>query len=386
MAQLRFKCKFCDQQGLVWRQVEGKFRPWDELTNREHTCAAVSFNTSTQPTAPVAVQSAGGDVSETLAVVLEMLHAVPEAAAKEARTIATQLLGEARQAVKGELDANRDLAVSRALAKVDEYLKNNVTVTHMHQLQMPDGTVKGLGQVHEKLPLLIQVLSQRVHCMLVGPAGSGKTTAAHQAADALGLAYHEAAMGPSKSEWDLLGYRSPEGRYVPGVLRQPYEQGGLLMVDEIDNANPSVLTAMNSAIANTQTAFPDGIVKRHADFVLVAAGNTFGRGADRLYVGRNQLDAATLDRFANINWEYDEVAEGHWAGLDQIQWVKYVQQVRAVIYKHKLRLIVSPRASINGARLLRAGLDRQSVEELVVWKGMTSDERARITADLKVGK
>ena len=226
---------------------------------------------------------------------------------------------------------------------------------------------------------LVSVLAQRLHVFMVGPAGSGKTTAAHQAAKALSLPYYESSMGPATSQWDLVGFRSPDGKYIPGILRKPYEDGGVLMLDEMDNANPSVLTALNAAISNGQTTFPDGEVNRHDDFVLVAAGNTYGRGADRMYVGRNQLDAATLDRFVNITWGYDEAAEIDWAGRDQASWTKYIQQVRHKAESNNMRVIVSPRASIFGAKLLRAGMAIEQIKEMVLWKGMGDADRKKLT-------
>lgn len=162
---------------------------------------------------------------------------------------------------------------------------------------------------------LDRYVSYRRNIMLVGPAGGGKTTGTSLAAERAGLAYFEESMGPQTSKWDLVGYRSPDGLYVPGILREPYEHGGMLCLDEMDAANPAVLTVINSAIANGHCSFPDGRVTRHPDFVLVACANTFGRGADRLYVGRQQLDAATLDRFVVVEWEYDERAERVWAGV-----------------------------------------------------------------------
>ncbi|KKM15814.1 hypothetical protein LCGC14_1692220 [marine sediment metagenome] len=238
------------------------------------------------------------------------------------------------------------------------------------------------GHHHNKLELLIQVANQKLHVFMVGPAGGGKTTAAGQVAEALGLPFFEASMGPATSQWDLMGFRSPNGKYIPGILREPYEKGGVLALDELDNSNPSVLTALNSALSNHQATFPDTRIKRHPNFICLAAGNTYGRGADRLYVGRNQLDAATLDRFVVITWDYDEKAEVAWAGTDQLSWTQYIQRVRHVAWEHRMRVVISPRASIFGAQLLRAGIHRDVVAELTLWKGMTEDDRAKLQSEV----
>jgi len=70
------------------------------------------------------------------------------------------------------------------------------------------------------------------------------------------------------------------------------------------------------------------MVERHENFAFMAAGNTTGAGADMKFVGRNQLDGATLDRFVFVFWEYDEDFEVHVAGEDQREWTFYVQKCR----------------------------------------------------------
>ena len=224
-------------------------------------------------------------------------------------------------------------------------------------------------------------LGEAVHVFLVGPAGSGKTSAARAAADDLGLPYYEKSMGPQTSEWNLVGFVNPtNGQYIAGCLREPFENGGVLILDEMDAANPGVLTTLNAALANGHYTFPDGVeVERHPDFRCVAAGNTFGGGESRVYVGRNQLDGASLDRFANVPMDYDEDAEFHWAGLDQRDWVSYVQRLRHAAQDAAMRVIISPRASVAGAKMLRAGkLDRATIADRLIFQKMSSDDKTRL--------
>jgi len=71
----------------------------------------------------------------------------------------------------------------------------------------------------------------------------------------------------------------------------------LFLFDEIDASLPNAVLAFNAALANGYADFPDGMVKRHPRFACIAAANTFGMGADRIYVGRNQLDGADAGPF-----------------------------------------------------------------------------------------
>jgi hypothetical protein len=57
-----------------------------------------------------------------------------------------------------------------------------------------------------------------------------------------------------------------------------------------------------------------------------------------------------------------------------------VWTVRRAVELRGLRVIVSPRCTQNGIRLFRAGVGRKLVEDMVLWKGLDADTRARIEA------
>lgn len=237
----------------------------------------------------------------------------------------------------------------------------------------PKVTVKNS---HKALPDVVMCVAAGTNPFLVGPAGSGKTTLAAQVAQVLKRKFY--AENRVTSEYKLLGFMDATGKYVRTQFREAYEKGGVFLLDEVDASDPDVLTTFNSALANGLCPFPDKLISVHKDFVALAAGNTYGRGADRQYVGRNQLDAATLDRFVIVEIEYDEVAELAWAGDDD--WTTYVQQIRKACEQEKVRHIVSPRASIYGARLLAAGMERDAVIERCIWKGLDETNRNRVLA------
>lgn len=220
----------------------------------------------------------------------------------------------------------------------------------------------------------------KINIMLVGPAGSGKSTVCQQIADNLNLPFYFISVGQQTTKSDLLGYMDANGKYVTTPLRQAYEFGGIYLKDEIDAGNPNVITVTNAMLANGLAYFPDGQVKRHPNFICIAAANTYGRGADRLFVGRNQLDAASLNRFVVIDFDYDDELETKLAN-NQL-WTIYVQQLRLSAFRLKERIVISPRASIYGAKLLRIGFNQKEVENMVIWQGISSDIVNRIKANL----
>ena len=249
-------------------------------------------------------------------------------------------------------------------------------------IKLPGGEKRNCGKQHRSFPVLLQLLAARQHVYLVGPAGSGKTTAADECAKALGLDFYCQSVGAQTTQAQLIGYSDATGSYVPTHFRRAYENGGVFLLDEIDAGNANVLTVLNAALANGQCAFPDKMVTRHENFRCIAAANTFGTGADRQYVGRNQLDAASIDRFAFLDWPYDEALEAELADNDD--WTAHVVKARRAVELLKVRHVVSPRASIKGAQLLSAGIAREQVEASLLWKGLDTETRAKVEAQMRM--
>lgn len=274
-----------------------------------------------------------------------------------------------------------DRVTSNFLNEVPGLVRSTLMeLTRSVEISIPKMPKVRVENSHKVLPDIVMCAVAGTNPFLVGPAGSGKTTLASQVANVLKRKFY--AENRVTSEYKLLGFMDATGKYVKTQFREAYEKGGVFLLDEVDASDPDVLTTFNSALANQLCPFPDKLIVMHKDFVAIAAGNTFGRGADRQYVGRNQLDAATLDRFVIVEVDYDEAAELTWAGNDD--WTMYVQKIRSAIEAEKVRHIVSPRASIYGARLLAAGMERDLVIERCVWKGLDATNRQRVVARMGV--
>ena len=188
-------------------------------------------------------------------------------------------------------------------------------------------------------------------------------------ADALSLSFHAISVGSQTSKSDLAGYMTATGEYVRTQFREAYENGGLFLLDEADAGNSNVLILLNAALSNGKMAFPDGMVDAHPDFRMVATANTYGNGASRQYVGRNQLDAATLDRFATLDWNIDDRIEAALAGTSEAgkKWLRVVRAVRTkVLDELELRVVISPRATQRGALALEAGLSFDDVLKIAL--------------------
>lgn len=265
--------------------------------------------------------------------------------------------------------------------KLDDFRKKlRKETVKVIEVKQPDGLPnKPVGVCHYLTEQIAQVCNLGIHQMLVGPAGGGKTTCVEKVSEILNLKFYPMSVGPQTTKSDLLGFIDAAGNYHTTPLREAFENGGLLLLDEVDAANAGVLTIINALLANGYCSFPDGIKQRNENFRCICACNTYGRGADRQYVGRNQLDAATLDRFAVVDFEYDCAMEKMIAGNDE--WVSKIQRYRERAFKLNMRVVISPRASIFGAKLLASGMKEKQVEELVVWKGVSTEIRSKISAE-----
>lgn len=242
----------------------------------------------------------------------------------------------------------------------------------------PKDRKKLKGVQHDMFEALLRVVGVNQPVLLVGPAGTGKTYAAFSVAESFGLKFHSIAVGSQTSKSDLVGYLDANHNYVRTQFRDAYEHGGLFLLDEADAGNSNVLILLNAALSNGYMAFPDGMVSKHGDFRMVATANTFGHGANRQYVGRNQLDAATLDRFVTIAWDIDAKVEANLAGttVDGKKWLSVVRAVRKkAIDELELRVVISPRATQRGALLLTAGMEFDQVLPIALTGNLPASER-----------
>ena len=249
------------------------------------------------------------------------------------------------------------------------------------------------GDTHAMLPSLLLAVGAGCHVFLVGPAGTGKSTMAQQAAQALDLPFYALSVGPTTPTSKMFGYLDATGNYHRTPLREAYEHGGLMLLDELDNGHPGLLTELNQALALAVCAFPDGMIARHERFRLVATGNTYGLGADRQYVGRQALDAATLDRLVTLDIDIDERLETRLTMACAPSAVKGARQVLAEVRRlrkrateKRLPVMFSPRACIHAARLLEAGADRTKAMQWAVFKGLSDAHRAALELPVREGK
>lgn len=246
---------------------------------------------------------------------------------------------------------------------------------------------------HYKTDDLIETLKATGLAYLVGPAGTGKSTLAMDAcAELFGVPkddfkfnehFAQISFSPDTTSGEMVGRCDINGVFHRSEVVRVFSEGGLILFDEIDNADASMLVKLNTAIANGTFATPEGLVRKNKNTVIVCTANTYGTGPDAMYVGRTRLDAATLDRFvcSTIEVDYDVKLEkklAHFLPAEKRDWLdNFVKKVREEIKAKHFRRLCSTRFVINAVRWFGQGKDKNFVRDrfLIGW---TDAEKSNI--------
>lgn len=219
---------------------------------------------------------------------------------------------------------------------------------------------------------------RRLKCLhkafLVGPAGTGKSTLAMCACKELfgidgGMEdvakskyFAQISFSPDTVSADMLGFTDVNGVFHETDIIRVFREGGLILFDEMDDADASLLVKLNTMLANRVIPTPSGMVVQNKDTYIVGTANTYGTGGTSMYVGRNRLDAATLDRWkmATIHVDYDVELEDRIIGgsLDErgkTELCTARNAIRDCISANKWRQICSTRFVIDCCSMMKSG-------------------------------
>ena len=242
------------------------------------------------------------------------------------------------------------------------------------------------GLVHRAFDSVLKIISAGLNPLLVGPAGCGKTKLCSDVAKAIDKDFASISCSIGMSESELTGWLLPSGEggrfeYLASPFINMYEMGGAFLIDEMDAADASVLVTLNQALANGGFFCAkrgihggDAFVRRDKDSVVFAAANTYGNGAGHAYVGRNQLDATTLDRFVIIDVDYDRDLESN---LGSGQVCDYIWTLRDKAKASGLRRVVGTRAIQKMDSLVAAGFSFRESKDFIL-SGWTKDELSKV--------
>lgn len=286
---------------------------------------------------------------------------------------------EARRLFQAEAQAMVAEAVKAEVAKATQAYKG------LEVTCLPFGETSKIDTPHPALPKVLKLLSLGLPVLLVGPAGSGKTTLASQCAKLLKLQLYRMTGSPDMTAADLYGRQlGTTGKFVETEFVRSVRSGGLLLFDEGDRMPAELSVVWNSLLGDPRggeacylsNPLTGEVFPRHPDFRLILCANTFGRGADRQYVAAQQLDAAFLDRFA-ASTVYVDYAPSVEEALIRPEVLRWIRRAREVVAQHHMRRIISTRLGIAMSMRVEAG---ESLAEVIedVLSSWNPDERARL--------
>jgi len=275
----------------------------------------------------------------------EQLDAEANEKMKEAQELAKQAEAKREEQRKKEEEERKK--------REEEAAKNN-------RHHMTDEVVRRLKCLHK--------------AFLVGPAGTGKSTlamcACRELFDIKGSLedvvksdkFAQISFSPDTVTADMLGFTDVNGVFHETDIIRVFRDGGLILFDEMDDADASLLVKLNTMLANRVIPTPNGVVTQNENTYIVGTANTYGTGGNSMYVGRSRLDAATLDRWkmATIFVDYDTKLE---AGirvreLDPKQSMELecvTRTIRNAIGANKWKQICSTRFVIDSCNMMKAG-------------------------------
>ena len=285
-----------------------------------------SLNDMTNKTLPV-LTSIVADINDKVAALTSTVAARPvvEVPKAEIDALITRTVLDAFGAFKSQVVAAQaetavaDLAGAAAACtvadaetvfglRVNDAKGQTMTLTHWHRPDAPaiDACFVWTPEILRHLLLAAQSGSTLANIWLGGEKGAGKSETARQFAARTGRAFTRINFQRFTTVEDFLGATSLQGgstAFEPGPFLKAYSTpGSVILLDEITNADPGVLNALNGFLEpGAAVTFGGRVWTKAPGVMILAADNTLGNGDQSgRYAGTRAQGAPLLNRFGQV--------------------------------------------------------------------------------------
>jgi len=222
--------------------------------------------------------------------------------------------------------------------------------------------------------------------LLVGEAGTGKTSAVRYLAYKLQQPYVRVSMTGYTTPDELVGSKSAKDGstyYEDGVITNAMKIGAMLVLDEINATPPDSVFILHGLLdEDRQITMPNGdVIKPHKDFRVFATMNPD-------YEGTKSLNRAFLDRFPIIldMKPLDPLPEARlleeFYKVDintALLMVTVACTARKAYHEEKTITHVSTRSLLQWAELMANGMDKKLAYEVSIVRKATACDQGAFT-------
>ncbi len=258
-------------------------------------------------------------------------------------------------------DAKLLLAAQRAAQGVkisydnlDQTLKDKIESTRLVKFDLPPLPTVAFNEetLDPQYKRIVDDIYRGSNVFLVGGAGTGKTFLAKKiATDMFGRKTYTINCSQWTSPVEIIGGQTIEG-YQEGKLIRAWNEGAILILDEMPKLDPNTAGLLNDALSEAQKPDPRQSIienargekfERNPNFGCIATGNVYPNTTSIAYGANNKQDLSLLDRFAGSTYwiEADPTIEKGWLGNNMI-W-SLCNKIREIIETRRYESQVSRR-------------------------------------------